>query len=178
MKKIALIGYMASGKSTLAPLLAHQNNLKFIDLDNEIEESESLTIQQIFEQKGEIYFRKLEMKIMQNVVNQNDHFILSLGGGTPCFGHNMQWLLDNGVKLIYLKANPKTIYNRVVENFQNRPLIKDIPKTELLDFITKHLFERNYYYNQAQYKVDVSNKSLDEVLQACQQLIQDILQND
>ena len=87
--KIVLIGYMASGKSTIGKILAKELNLSFIDLDHYISDREQMSIPEIFNQKGEIYFRKIETKCLLEVLEKEQEFILSLGGGTPCYGNNM-----------------------------------------------------------------------------------------
>ena len=102
---LILIGYMASGKSTIGNYLAKVLNYSFIDLDNYIEKKENLSVKEIFSQKGEIYFRKLENTALKEIVNNNENYVLSLGGGTPCFYDTMEWLKS--------KTNTKTIYLNV-----------------------------------------------------------------
>jgi len=102
---LILIGYMASGKSTIGNYLAKVLNYSFIDLDNYIEKKENLSVKEIFSQKGEIYFRKLENTALKEIVNNKENFVLSLGGGTPCFYDTMEWLKS--------KTNTKTIYLNV-----------------------------------------------------------------
>ena len=82
---IVLIGYMASGKSTIGRILADKLNYSFIDLDDYIEEKEQTSVSEIFKSKGEIYFRKLETTSLQALLNNKDNLVLSLGGGTPCY---------------------------------------------------------------------------------------------
>ncbi|MDD3723627.1 MAG: shikimate kinase, partial [Lutibacter sp.] len=92
--KIVLLGYMASGKSAVGRILSEKLNIQFIDLDSFIEEKEQLSISEIFETKGEIYFRKIEGIYLQELLNSKESTVISLGGGTPCYGNNID-LIEN-----------------------------------------------------------------------------------
>jgi len=83
---------MGSGKTTLGKKMAHKLNFNFIDLDEEIEKFENLAINEIFENYGENYFRKVENKMLKKVLNYKQPFVLAVGGGTPCFFKNMSLL--------------------------------------------------------------------------------------
>jgi shikimate kinase len=163
--KIVLIGYMGSGKSSIGKQLANLLNLQFKDLDQEIELVEKQSIEEIFSNKGEIYFRKKEIEVLKSVLNENSSTILATGGGTPCFGNTMEYLnADKKSITIYLKATIDSLVNRLYEERKKRPLIAHIKsKEELKDFISKHLFERSYYYNLASIKVDTDNLSVEEI---------------
>jgi len=163
--KIVLIGYMGSGKSTIGKQLANLLNLQFKDLDDEIERVEKQPIEEIFSNKGEIYFRKKEIEVLKLVLNKNSNIILATGGGTPCFGNTMEYLKsDNEIITIYLKATIDSLVNRLYKERKKRPLIAHIEsKEELKDFISKHLFERSYYYNLASIKVNTDNLSVEEI---------------
>ena len=125
--KIVLIGYMASGKSTIGKLLAHNMYLPFIDLDQYIEKKEGKTISEIFEDKGEIYFRYQEHFYLKELLASENKFVLSLGGGTPCYAGNMKLISDNeNSKSIYLQASIKTITDRLKKQRQKRPLVSEI----------------------------------------------------
>lgn len=147
---LILIGYMASGKSTIGKKAAELLNFDFVDLDNYIEEKENLSVSEIFKLKGEIHFRKLEQTYLKELTNNLDKTIISLGGGTPCFYDTMSWLnkLDN-LTTIYLKASLDVLTNRLYKD-STRPLIAHLDTKEALkDFIAKHIFERSFFYNQA-----------------------------
>src|SRR5690606_18911594 len=103
--KIILLGYMGSGKSTVAQNIASQLNLNYIDLDSKIENHTKRSVSQIFEEKGEIFFRKVENQLLQDVLNNNQDYVLALGGGTPCYGNNIELLKQSAANLIYLKAS-------------------------------------------------------------------------
>lgn len=170
--KIVLLGYMASGKSTIGRILAEKKQISFIDIDEYIEKKERKTVSEIFEQKGEIYFRKQEHIYLKELLEKEGNFILSLGGGTPCYAGNMDVLLSfNDVKSVYLKTSINTIVDRLINEKSKRPLVARLNKEELAEFVAKHLFERSYFYNQANYKVTVDNKTVDEAIEDLQSIL-------
>lgn len=170
--KIILLGYMASGKSTIGRFLAEKKHIPFIDLDEYIEKREGKTVSEIFELKGEIYFRKQEHVFLKELLEKKEDFILSLGGGTPCYAGNMDVLLNfKNVKSVYLKTSINTIVDRLTNEKSQRPLVARLNKEELAEFVAKHLFERSYFYNQATYKLVVDNKSVYEIIGELQELL-------
>ena len=164
MRKIILLGYMGCGKSTIANKLSKIIQIPFVDLDKIIEEKTNLTINQIFETQGEVYFRKLEHEVFVELLNSPDNMIIGLGGGTPCYANNHELLQREDVISIYLKASIETLFDRLVTNKSKRPLIADKSEGEMKEFIAKHLFDRSFYYNQAQHKVIVDHKTIDETV--------------
>lgn len=163
MIKIVLLGYMGSGKSTIAHLLSEKTQIEAFDLDEIIEERAGLSIKNIFEQKGEVFFRKLENQIFKEFISSEKDMILSLGGGTPCYANNHELLNGDGVVSFYLKASIETLYGRLLSVRDNRPLIAEQEEEEMKEYIAKHLFDRSYYYNQATHIVSVDGKSPEEV---------------
>lgn len=163
--KIVLIGYMGSGKSSVGKQLANMLNLDFKDLDQEIVRAEKLSVKEVFTKKGEIYFRKKEIEVLKQVLKENSSIIFATGGGTPCFGNTMEDLnADKEVITIYLKTTIDTLVSRLYEERKKRPLIAHLESKEVLkDFISKHLFERSYYYNLASIKVDTDDLSVEEI---------------
>ncbi len=164
MKKIILLGYMGCGKSTIAKLLANSTSFSYLDLDEIIEKNENASVKNIFSEKGEIYFRKLEHQILEKLINNQESFILSLGGGTPCYSNNHEFLKSSNVISIYLKASVETLYDRLLYSNSERPLIANKNPEEMKEFIAKNLFDRSYYYNQAQFKISVDGKSSEEII--------------
>ncbi len=160
--KIVLLGYMASGKSAVGRLLAKAENLKFIDLDNYIEEKENNSISIIFSKYGEIYFRKKEGEYLKEVLNLKEDCIISLGGGTPCYGNNMKLIEENSISF-YLKASIKTIFERLKTETSQRPLVATIGLDQLQEYIAKHLFERNVFYEKANFTIIVNDKTIEEI---------------
>ncbi len=158
---------MASGKSSIGKKLAKKLNYNFIDLDDFIEEKEDATVTEIFESKGEIYFRKKESFYLKELLNIKNKTILSVGGGTPCYGDNMSHIFNaENAKSIYLKATIPTLVKKLIEKKAKRPLIAHIETEEAMaEFIGKHLFERVPFYNEAEIKVSVDNKTKDEIVE-------------
>ncbi|SFF27526.1 shikimate kinase [Flavobacterium xueshanense] len=164
MKKIILLGYMGCGKSTIANNLSKNIGIPFVDLDKKIEERVNLSINVIFEKHGEIYFRKLEHEVLVELLNSPEQLIIGLGGGTPCYADNHELLKGDNVVSIYLKASIQTLFSRLNHNKSKRPLIAAKNEDEMKEFIAKHLFDRSFYYNQAQYKVVVDYKTIDQTV--------------
>lgn len=156
--KIVLLGYMGSGKSTIGKLLAERLDYRFVDLDGYIEESEKMPISQIFDEKGEIYFRKKESYYVSKALTENEEVILSLGGGTPCYGKNMDDILELTDKVFYLKLSVNALAKRLLNEKNERPLIKNVVDEELAEFIGKHLFERSVFYQKARFTIECDNR--------------------
>lgn len=165
MKKIVLLGYMGCGKSTIAQNLSKITNIPFLDLDKCIEKKANLSINEIFEQHGEVYFRKLEHEIFVELLQSPENNIIGLGGGTPCYANNHELLQKEDVTSIYLKASIETLFNRLVNNKSKRPLIANMNEEEMKEFIAKHLFDRSFYYNNAKHKVSVDDKTVEDTVQ-------------
>lgn len=164
---IVLIGYMGSGKSTIGRKLAEIVESEFIDLDDYIQKSENLTIPEIFETKGEIYFRKMEHFYLKEVLQRNN-IILALGGGTPCYGSNMEVILNaKEAHSIYLKSSIPNLVQRLTLEKAQRPLIARLKTDEeLAEFIGKHLFERSVYYSKCHQTVVTDGKSVLDIAEA------------
>ena len=163
--KIILLGYMGSGKTTIGIQLARKLFLNFTDLDDFIEEKEQQSIKEIFKQKGEIYFRKIEHKYLKQFINENESYILSLGGGTPCYAGNLDLILKNKKSLsFYLRGSIPTLFKRLSENKFKRPLISDLSDDQLTEYIAKHLFERSLFYDKATHKISIDNKEIQEIV--------------
>lgn len=168
MVYLILYGYMGSGKSTIGKLIAKELQFNFIDLDEYIEIQENKSISDIFEEKGVVYFRKKESQYLKEVLNKEPYIVLSLGGGTPCQQGNLDYLqnLPKGVKTVYLNASPQTLTNRLFPERSKRPIIANINKQEaLLEFIAKHLFERNPYYRTAQHILSTDEKNINQIIE-------------
>jgi shikimate kinase len=164
MRKVVLIGYMGSGKSVVAKKLALQIGISVVELDEKIEEKCKMSIEEIFSTKGELFFRKQEHLLFEELLNIKESLVISTGGGTPCYFNNHELLNEENVISIYLKASIDTLYNRLLKGKQKRPLLANLPDNEIKEFIAKHLFDRSFYYNQATFKVNVDAKSIDEIV--------------
>ena len=170
---IVLLGYMGCGKSTIGRVLADHLSMKYLDLDSFIEAEEQLKIAEIFEQKGEIYFRKKETEYLEHCLTTHENTILSLGGGTPCFGTNMERIKNaKNNKSIYLKTGLDELVSRLLPEKEKRPLIAHLNTKEALnDFVRKHLFERSFYYNQAEYAVVTDAKNVIQIVDEIKDLL-------
>ena len=168
--EILLIGYMGSGKSTIGNYISKKMKLEFIDLDNYIEEKEKMSIPDIFATKGEIYFRLQEAKYVREILDTKTNYVLSLGGGTPCYGENIKAILESNAISVYLKASIPTLKERLENGKANRPLIANLDDDQLLEYIGKHIFERAPFYEQSKLKIAVDQKSLEQVY--CDILVQ------
>lgn len=138
---------MASGKSTLAQALALSLNLPIIDLDVEIEKYTGQTIAENVFNKGELFLRKTERAQLENCLKQ-EKFVMATGGGTPCYYDNMDLINANSLS-IYLKMNLADLHQRLEGEQRTRPLISHLKGQELKEFIAKHLFERQVFYERA-----------------------------
>ncbi len=159
--KIVLLGYMGSGKSTTGKVLARQLKRPFYDLDQVIESEVNLSIREIFDQSGAIFFRKKEKEVLSTLLQTNENAVISLGGGTPCYYDNMGEINNTpGCISIYLNASITTLTSRLRDQKVNRPLLKNVNSNpELAEFIAKHLFERRPFYLQATCSINVDHKT-------------------
>jgi shikimate kinase len=153
--KIFLVGFMGSGKSHWGKIWAKRENLSFFDLDTKIEKAFRMKITDIFERKGEDKFRELERYHLRKFENKKN-FLLACGGGTPCFSDNLDWMKSQG-KVFYLKAEPEYILDKVINETEQRPVLKKINPAELLFFIQKKLIEREPFYSQADFILSVED---------------------
>lgn len=162
---IILLGYMGCGKSSIGKQLAVDLHMEYLDLDDYLEAQEKKSIPQLFEEKGEIYFRKKENQYLKEVLETYSNTIISLGGGTPCFAGNIELIKETkNSKSVYLKTSLSELVHRLFVEKEKRPLIAHIATKDVLnDFIRKHLFERSYYYNQAEYVVGTDGKLVKEI---------------
>ena len=154
MRRIILIGYMGSGKTTVGKALSKETGMMFYDLDWYIESRMRKTVSQIFAERGEEGFRQIEYNMLHEVAEFED-VIISCGGGTPCFFDNMDYLNQQG-DVVYLKATPETLYKHLMMAKVERPLLKNKSPEELIAYITEHLKERSPFYEKARYSRDVN----------------------
>lgn len=154
MTRIIIIGYMGVGKTTVGKALARELGLTFYDLDWYIEGRMRKTVPQIFAEKGEEGFRKIENTMLHEVAEFED-IVLSCGGGTPCFFENMEYLNRQG-DTVYLKATPDVLYKHLKMGKTERPLLKNKTKEEMYRFIEEQLVQREPYYIKAKNVIDVS----------------------
>lgn len=154
MRRIIIIGYMGAGKTTVGKALSKELNIPFYDLDWYIESRMRKTVPQIFAERGEEGFRKIEYNMLHEVAEFED-VIISCGGGTPCFYDNMEYLNGQG-DTVYLKATPEVLYGHLKIGKTERPLLKNKTPEEMQQFIREQLDKREQYYLKAKHVLDVN----------------------
>ena len=147
MKPIFLIGYMGAGKSAVGRALAHKYGLEHIDLDWRIEQRFHQKISDMFATIGEEGFRRRERNMLHEVMGM-ENVVVSVGGGTPCFFDNMEQMNVAG-QTIYLQCTVGVLVERIMRSQNKRPIVANKTKEELMDFVAKHLAEREAFYMQA-----------------------------
>ena len=154
MTRIILIGYMGAGKTTIGRQLAMALGLQFYDLDWYIEMRYHKKVSEIFAEQGEEHFRDLEQRMLHEVAEFED-VVISCGGGTPCYGDNMQYM-NQQAETVYLKLTPETLCEHLMMGRTVRPLILGKTGDELQEYIRQSLEAREPFYSQAKHIVDVS----------------------
>ncbi len=161
--RIVLVGMPGSGKSTFGKTLATQLNFKFVDLDFYIEKQSGKKIRDIFQEEGEGIFRELETAYLHELLENQEGFVLSTGGGTPCFNDNMDYINQNSIS-VYLEVSLSEILNRLHnDELSKRPLFSGLDEGEIILKLKNLLAERGSYYNQAKIKLsgeDISTEHL------------------
>ncbi len=142
-KNLILCGFMGSGKSTIGKLLSEKLGARFIDTDTYIEQKEGMTISEIFESKGEQYFRDLEHEVCVEL-SQLNKTVISTGGGTLLREDNMRALKKNGVVFL-LNISSRTVLTRL-KNDTSRPLLQQEDKEKAVKMM---LSNRTPLYNRA-----------------------------
>ncbi|MDE6022668.1 MAG: shikimate kinase [Muribaculaceae bacterium] len=154
---IFIIGYMASGKTTFGTALAKRTGMQHIDLDFYIEQRFHTTIRDIFAKKGEAEFRRIEGAMLREVGEMSD-IIISCGGGTPCFGDNMDYMNSKGLT-VCLNASEDVIANRIINAGNKRPLMAGKSRQEIITTLREHMAVRAPFYDKAQ--IAISSEHLE-----------------
>lgn len=171
MKPVFLIGYMGSGKTTLGRALSKEMECDFIDLDNFIEGRFRKTVKDIFAEKGEEGFRKIEHNLLKEVAEFQD-VIIACGGGTPCHFNNMEIMNTNGMA-IYLTTPTSVLLARLSlpQHKAKRPIIANKTNEELKSFIERNIKERDPLYSKAKMKFDATRiETAAETIQTAKEL--------
>ena len=163
-KNIVLLGMMGSGKSTIGSLIAKKLNVVLIDIDKKIEKMQDQSISQIFEQKGEAYFRELEFNVTVQSLNDSNK-IISIGGGA-FLNKELRRIINQKSSTFWLHWNADTLINRIKNN-DKRPVVKDMSYSD----IKKLISERNKIYSFSKYKITCENlkksEIVNKILQKC-----------
>ena len=163
LKRIYLIGYMGSGKTSALKHLANKMSWQGIDLDKLFEEKYKISVQDFFHKYDEAAFRKLESQLLKDTINLNN-VIIATGGGTPCFFDNMEWMNENGTT-VFLKVAPMTAVHRLMQSKKKRPLIEGKTEQEVIDFVNKHYGDRMKFYEQAHITIKGESLDIDKLIE-------------
>jgi shikimate kinase len=169
-----LTGFMAAGKSTIGPILANTLGWNFVDLDKAIEEEAAIKITEIFESKGEEYFRKKELEMLKTISKKN-HLIVALGGGTITNNKNLKLLKETG-RLIYLHSSAEMAYKRLIYK-RDRPALlfecEELPtKEQFLERIESLMTARKEFYEQADYFIDTDAEAVGNTVDKLARIIE------
>src|SRR5688572_32925872 len=162
--KIFLIGFMGSGKSYWGRKLSEKLRLPFFDLDEQIESSEGKTISQIFAEEGEEYFRLVEKDTLHIITESHESFVMATGGGTPCYFNNVEYMNQSGTT-VWISTPIDILFERLVKEKQNRPLLKDLSDSQIKGFIIKKFSDRKIYYEQALVIINEDSKVLEKIVE-------------
>jgi shikimate kinase len=162
--KIFLIGFMGTGKTHWGKRLSEKLHIPFFDLDEQIILHEKKSINQIFDDNGEEYFRLLEKDVLHIVGNYNESFIMACGGGTPCYYNNIDYMNTQGIS-VWLNTSVDTLHQRLLKERDRRPLLKDLTDDQLKGFILKKFSDRKIYYEQASIMVEEDTVTLEKLIE-------------
>jgi shikimate kinase len=151
--RVFIVGYMGAGKSSGGARLATALGWPFADTDQVLAEAQGRGIGSLFDSMGESAFRSAEGEVLRRLCSAPGRMVVATGGGTPCFGDHMEFMLDRGT-VVYFKVGQEALLERLRANRKNRPLIAGLSGRELSDFVSAHLEEREPMYRRAHIIVD------------------------
>lgn len=152
---------MGTGKTHWGKIWAEKLHYLFVDLDDAIEAAEHSTVHDIFEDKGEAYFRRKEAETLRQL-SQKENAIIACGGGTPCFFDNMEWMNAHGITVL-LSSGAGYILENIKKQVGKRPLLNGMNDDEMFSFIESKLSERMDFYNKAAFIVDAQTAGTDSI---------------
>lgn len=162
--KIYLIGFMGSGKTHWGRQLSEKLHMPFFDLDEQIVNSENKSITEIFATDGEEYFRLKEKEVLHIITESHASFIMSCGGGAPCYFNNVEYMNKAGTT-VWINASLETLFHRLVKEKEQRPLLKGLSDESLKSFIKKKFSDRKIYYEQAGLIIEDDDITLDHFIE-------------
>lgn len=155
---------MGSGKTYWGRRLGKETGFRHFDLDEEIERTEGKPVKEIFVDSGESYFRLKEREVLQKISRDYPDFILSCGGGAPCHFDNMDFMNATGIT-VWLNPPEETLFQRLLYEREDRPLLKELDDVQLRAFISERLAARKKYYQQARYIVEDTVAGFDPLIE-------------
>ena len=161
--KIFLIGFMGSGKTYWGRKISQGLKIPLFDLDEKIVEREGKSISELFETLGEEGFRLLEKEILYMITESHETFVMSCGGGTPCYFNNIDYLKKNGT-VVWINSSPENPYSRLIKEKDTRPLLMNISDEDLKAFIVKKSASRKIFYEQANVIASEDDLTLDDLI--------------
>ncbi len=163
---------MGAGKSSLGKGLADYLGYNFVDTDSWIENRSCKSVQEIFSENGETFFRAKEKECIEFLFDQQK-CVVSTGGGLPCHSDLIDLMNDLGT-VFYLKASSSMLTDRLFEELYSRPKLNGIStKLELYNFITKHLVKREEHYLKAAHQIHLDVKSSDDLIREIHKFIKE-----
>lgn len=157
--KIYFIGFMGCGKTHWGKKVAEKMGLPFFDLDKKIEEDAGKSINEIFEEEGEEYFRMLEKDVLYLLTESHESFVMATGGGTPCYYNNIDYMKKNG-STVWINCSVDCLHSRLLKERAHRPLITELNDDQLRAFIIKKFGDRKIFYQQASIILNDDNLKL------------------
>jgi len=158
---------MGTGKTHWAQRLAPLLGITWVDLDAQVENAADMSVHEIFETEGELFFRKKEREVLQQLAEFDD-VVIATGGGTPAFFDNMEWMNHNGIT-IWLDEPVEVLAKRVIPEKKHRPLVRGVDDEDMKDFLAARLAEREKYYSLAAHRLRGAEITDEALLECCTQ---------
>ena len=155
---------MGAGKTHWGRLLSEKLGIRFFDLDEQVAEHAGKSIPEIFATDGEEQFRLQEKEVLHIITESHDSFVMACGGGSPCYFNNIDYMNQAGTT-VWINTASDILFQRLMAEKENRPLIRDLSNDQLKAFIHKKFADRKIYYEQADVKVDEELVQLDKLIE-------------
>lgn len=155
---------MGSGKTHWGRLLSQKLSLPFFDLDEQVSVHAGKSIPEIFAKEGEEHFRLTEKEVLYIIAESHESFVMACGGGSPCFFNNIDYMNQSGTT-VWINTPKEILFDRLVKEKANRPLIKNLSDEQLRGFISRKYSDRKIYYEQADIIMDEEPVQLDHLIE-------------
>ena len=163
--RVFLLGFMGCGKTHWGKLIGQKLNIPFFDLDEEIVSSEGKSINDIFAEQGEEYFRLKEKEVLYMITENHESFVMASGGGTPCFYNNIDYMNKSGTT-VWFNCSVDCLFKRLVNEKEKRPLIRNLTDEQLKAYIMKKYADRKIFYQQASIIINDEEISSEKLIDA------------
>lgn len=162
--KIFLLGFMGSGKTHWGRQISQKLGIPFFDMDEQVVNSEGMSINDIFEKQGEEYFRVKEKEVLHIITESHSSFVMACGGGSPCYFNNIEYMNKSGTT-VWLNTPMQVLFSRLVKEKNDRPLLRRLTDDQLMSFIVKKFSDRKIYYEQSHIAIEDDNLTLDQLIE-------------